>query len=73
MRKLSELENISQLPDLVLCPLDSWDLISIKGDDRITFLQGQLTCDLSSLQPGQQTLAAQCNPQGSTPNLAQML
>jgi len=64
MRKLSELDNISQLPDLVLCPLDSWDLISVKGDDRITFLQGQLTCDLTSLQPGQQTLAAQCNPQG---------
>lgn len=64
MRKLSELDNISQLPDLVLCPLNSWDLISVKGDDRVTFLQGQLTCDLSNLQPGQQVLAAQCNPQG---------
>ena len=64
MRKLSELDNISKLPDLVLCPLDSWDLISVTGDDRITFLQGQLTCDLTNLKPGQQTLAAQCNPQG---------
>lgn len=64
MRKLSELDNISQLPDLVLCPLDSWDLICVKGDERISFLQGQLTCDLSTLQPGQQTLAAQCDPQG---------
>lgn len=64
MRKLSELDNISQLADLVLCPLDSWDLISVKGDDRISFLQGQLTCDLTGLKPGQQTLAAQCNPQG---------
>lgn len=64
MRKLSELDNISKLPDLVLCPLDSWDLISIKGDDRISFLQGQLTCDLTELKPGDQTLAAQCNPQG---------
>jgi folate-binding protein YgfZ len=64
MRKLSELDNISQLPDLVLCPLEHWDLISVTGDDRITFLQGQLTCDLESLKPGQQTLAAQCNPQG---------
>ncbi|PKG38174.1 tRNA-modifying protein YgfZ [Psychromonas sp. Urea-02u-13] len=64
MRKLSDLDNISQLPDLVLCPLDNWDLISITGDDRISFLQGQLTCDLASLKPGQQTLAAQCNPQG---------
>jgi len=64
MRKLSELDNISQLADLVLCPLDSWDLISVTGEDRITFLQGQLTCDLTNMQPGQQTLAAQCNPQG---------
>lgn len=64
MRKLSELDNISQLADLVLCPLDSWDLISVKGEDRISFLQGQLTCDLTNLKPGQQTLAAQCNPQG---------
>ena len=64
MRKLSELDNISQLADLVLCPLDHWDLISVKGEDRISFLQGQLTCDLENLKPGQQTLAAQCNPQG---------
>ncbi|MCG6201485.1 tRNA-modifying protein YgfZ [Psychromonas antarctica] len=64
MLKLSQLKNISHLPELVLCPLDSWDLIRVSGEDRITFLQGQLTCDLTSLKPGQQTLAAQCNPQG---------
>ncbi len=64
MLKLSQLNNISHLPDLVLCPLDSWDLIRVSGEDRINFLQGQLTCDLTSLKPGQQTLAAQCNPQG---------
>ena len=64
MLKLSQLENISQLPDLVLCQLDNWDLIRITGEDRITFLQGQLTCDLTKLKPGQQTLAAQCSPQG---------
>jgi len=73
MRKLSELDNISQLPDLVLCPLNSWDLISVKGDDRITFLQGQLTCDLSDLKPGQQTLAAQCNPQGKVFSLFRVI
>ncbi|MGB5445438.1 MAG: tRNA-modifying protein YgfZ [Psychromonas sp.] len=64
MFKLSQLKDISQLPDLVLCPLNSWDLISVTGEDRITFLQGQLTCDVTNLKPGQQTLAAQCNPQG---------
>jgi len=64
MLTLSQLENISQLPDLVLCPLDSWDLISITGEDRVSFLQGQLTCDVEKLKAGEQTLAAHCNPQG---------
>lgn len=64
MLTLSQLENISQLPDLVLCPLNNWDLISVTGEDRITFLQGQLTCDITKLKAGQQTLAAHCNPQG---------
>lgn len=64
MLTLSQLENISQLPDLVLCPLNSWDLISVTGNDRVKFLQGQLTCDIDELSIGQQSLAAQCNPQG---------
>lgn len=64
MLTLSQLNNISHLPDLVLCQLDNWDLIRVTGEDRITFLQGQLTCDVTKLKPGEQTLAAQCNPQG---------
>lgn len=64
MLTLNQLDNISQLPELVLCPLNNWDLISVTGADRITFLQGQLTCDVEALKPGQQTLAAHCNPQG---------
>ena len=64
MLKLNQLENISQLPDLVLCPLESWDLISVKGEERVSFLQGQLTCDVNAMKPGDQTLAAQCDPQG---------
>ncbi len=73
MRTLSQLENISKLPDLVLCPLDSWDLISVTGEDRITFLQGQLTCDLEKLETGQQTLAAHCNPQGKAWTVARVI
>jgi folate-binding protein YgfZ len=64
MLSVSQLDSISHLPDLVLCPLDSWDLICVKGDDRIEFLQGQLTCDFNALKVGDQTLAAQCDPQG---------
>ena len=73
MLKLSQLENISQLPDLVLCPLNSWDLISVTGEDRVAFLQGQLTCDLERLIPGQQTLAAHCNPQGKAWSVARVI
>jgi len=73
MRTLSQLEDISQLPDLVLCSLNSWDLISITGEDRISFLQGQLTCDLAALTPGQQTLAAHCNPQGKVWSITRVI
>ncbi|TEW53143.1 tRNA-modifying protein YgfZ [Psychromonas sp. RZ22] len=73
MLTLSQLENISQLPDLVLCPLNSWDLISVTGEDCIAFLQGQLTCDLEKLVPGQQTLAAHCNPQGKIWSIARVI
>ncbi|WP_166373093.1 tRNA-modifying protein YgfZ [Psychromonas sp. SA13A] len=73
MLTLSQLENISQLPDLVLCPLNSWDLISVTGEDRVAFLQGQLTCDLEKLIPGEQTLAAHCNPQGKAWSVARVI
>jgi len=73
MLTLSQLENISQLPDLVLCPLDNWDLISITGEDRVTFLQGQLTCDVEKLAIGEQTLAAHCNPQGKVWSLCRVI
>jgi len=73
MLTLSQLENISQLPDLVLCPLKSWDLISVTGEDRITFLQGQLTCDITKLTVGQQTLAAHCNPQGKVWSICRVI
>ncbi|AGH80022.1 glycine cleavage T protein (aminomethyl transferase) [Psychromonas sp. CNPT3] len=69
MLKLNQLDNISQLADLVICPLDSWDVIAVQGEDRISFLQGQLTCDINSLKIGEQTLAAQCTPQGKVCSL----
>ena len=64
MRKLNQLENLSQLPDLALCQLNSWDLICVTGEDRVAFLQGQLTCDIPSLKPNDHCFAAQCDPQG---------
>ncbi|MCK5817893.1 MAG: tRNA-modifying protein YgfZ [Psychromonas sp.] len=73
MLELNQLENISHLPDLVLCPLDSWDLICVQGEQRIEFLQGQLTCDLKEMKPGDQTLAAQCDPHGKVWSILRVL
>ncbi|WP_094751320.1 tRNA-modifying protein YgfZ [Psychromonas sp. CD1] len=73
MLKLNQLNNISQLADFVVCPLDNWDIISIQGEDRISFLQGQLTCDITHLKVGEQTLAAQCTPQGKVCSLFHLI
>lgn len=38
--------------------------LSVRGDDALTFLQGQLTNDLARLHARQPMLAAWCNPKG---------
>lgn len=73
MLAINQLDNISELPDLVLCSLDSWDLICVQGEQRVEFLQGQLTCDLNNMKPGEQTLAAQCDPQGKVWSVLRVL
>jgi folate-binding protein YgfZ len=36
----------------------------ISGQDRAKYLQGQVTCDVNALQPGQQTPGGHCDPKG---------
>lgn len=36
----------------------------IAGQDRVKYLQGQVTCDVNALQPGQSTLGGHCDPKG---------
>ncbi|MFM4957890.1 tRNA-modifying protein YgfZ [Aeromonas veronii] len=36
----------------------------ISGQDRVKYLQGQVTCDVNALQPGQQTPGGHCDPKG---------
>ncbi len=43
--------------------------ISVSGPDANKFLQGQLTCDLASLEDGQYTLGAYCNIKGKVESL----
>jgi len=36
----------------------------LTGPDRAKYLQGQVTCDVNVLQPGQSTLGGHCDPKG---------
>ena len=44
--------------------LRDWGLIRAEGPDTVSFLQGQLTNDLTQLRPGQARLAGYCSPKG---------
>ncbi len=52
------------LPSLMLTPLSSWGAIELTGDDRKSYLQGQVTCDVVSLEAQQSTLGAHCDAKG---------
>ena len=52
------------LPATALALLDQERVLAVHGPDATRFLQGQLTCDVAALQPGQSTLGARCNPKG---------
>src|SRR5690554_6424592 len=58
----------TELPDSLLATglalLDQEAVLAVQGTDATRFLQGQLTCDVAALQPGEHTLGARCNPQG---------
>ncbi len=57
------------LPPLVICPLTSWAAISMVGDDKKSYLQGQVTCDVVSLEVNQSTLGAHCDAKGKMWNI----
>jgi folate-binding protein YgfZ len=52
------------MPDLALTRLEDLAVISVRGADAVTFLQGQLSLDLAVLEEGGATLAGLHNPQG---------
>ncbi|WP_086983040.1 tRNA-modifying protein YgfZ [Vibrio aphrogenes] len=52
------------LPELVLCHLPSWGAITLYGEDKKSYLQGQVTCDVVSLENNQSTLGAHCDAKG---------
>jgi folate-binding Fe-S cluster repair protein YgfZ len=57
------------LPSLFFLPsrpvsLTNLAITSLGGPDRAKYLQGQVTCDVNALQPGQSTLGGHCDPKG---------
>ncbi len=69
--RFTQLELTSQdpLPDLVVSHLRSWNAIYVTGEDRLSYLQGQLTCDLVSMDSDHSTLGAHCDPKGKVWNI----
>ena len=51
-------------PATSLALLDHERILAVSGKDATRFLQGQITCDVASLTPGNQVLGARCNPKG---------
>src|SRR5690554_3467893 len=58
------LESNDLSPVTTFAQLDDESVLAVSGPDATRFLQGQLTCDVATLQPGHSTLGARCNPKG---------
>ncbi|MHC6800375.1 tRNA-modifying protein YgfZ [Vibrio antiquarius] len=52
------------LPELSISLLDNFGMITMVGDDKKSYLQGQVTCDVVSLEQDQSTLGAHCDAKG---------
>ena len=44
--------------------LEDVTVIRLEGPDAVKYLNGQVTCDVAALTPGQSSLGAHCNPKG---------
>lgn len=54
----------SDLPSLSVISLENMALITATGVDTVSYLQGQLTCDLAVMEKTDSTLAAHCDTKG---------
>ncbi|EGQ9729144.1 tRNA-modifying protein YgfZ [Vibrio cholerae] len=52
------------LPELMLTHLTGWGTITLVGADKKAYLQGQVTCNVVSLQEQQVTFGAHCDAKG---------
>lgn len=52
------------IPTFIISHLSSWKAIGVTGEDKKSYLQGQLTCDVVSLDDTETTLGAHCDAKG---------
>ncbi|MFA0567219.1 tRNA-modifying protein YgfZ [Vibrio gallaecicus] len=52
------------LPDLMVTHVSDWSAITMVGDDKKSYLQGQVTCDVVTLPSDMSTLGAHCDAKG---------
>ena len=52
------------LPELSVSLLDNLGMITMVGDDKKSYLHGQVTCDVVSLEKDQSMLGAHCDAKG---------
>lgn len=62
--KVVDISSSSPAPSLMLAHLTSWGVIEMSGDDKKSYLQGQVTCDVVSLEEDASTLGAHCDAKG---------
>ena len=62
----SEHENETVLSNnkTIICDLSHYSLYKVSGDDAISFLQGQLSNDISHVSENQSQMSSYCTPKG---------
>jgi folate-binding protein YgfZ len=59
-----DLSSNDLLPDFAITALDSWSAITLSGDQSKPYLQGQVTCDVVSLDKSNFTFGSHCDAKG---------
>lgn len=58
------LPTLKQLPSAYLISLDHYSAISLSGEEKSTYLQGQVTCDITTSSEHSLLVGAHCNAKG---------
>jgi hypothetical protein len=64
---------LNAIDDGIITDLSHRGLIAVRGEDAVSFLQGQLTCDMHALDESHSLLGAWCSPGGRVLTLCRLL